>query len=114
LSMEEQARRSRELRETVRSVTDVVQAEEGSELLCLDTGDGMALAFFRDPISPIQSAIDIALACGARPGLAIRMGVHSGPVSRTVDINGKEHISGSGINTAQRVMDCGGPGHILL
>jgi TolB-like protein/tetratricopeptide (TPR) repeat protein len=42
------------------------------------------------------------------------MGVHSGPVSQVTDVNDKTNIAGSGINVAQRVMDCGDAGHILL
>src|SRR5438034_205317 len=42
------------------------------------------------------------------------MGVHSGPVNRVTDVNEKTNIAGSGINVAQRVLDCGDAGHILL
>jgi TolB-like protein/Tfp pilus assembly protein PilF len=42
------------------------------------------------------------------------MGVHSGPVNRVTDVNDKTNIAGSGINLAQRVLDCGDAGHILL
>src|SRR6266700_1207631 len=42
------------------------------------------------------------------------MGVHSGPVNQVTDVNDKTNIAGSGINVAQRVMDCGDAGHILL
>src|SRR5438128_5899295 len=42
------------------------------------------------------------------------MGVNSGPVSGVVDVNGRANVAGAGINVAQRVMDCGDAGHILL
>jgi TolB-like protein/Tfp pilus assembly protein PilF len=42
------------------------------------------------------------------------MGVHSGPVSGVVDVNGRANLAGAGINTAQRVMGCGDAGHILV
>ena len=42
------------------------------------------------------------------------MGIHSGPVSEVTDVSGRTNIAGAGINMAQRVMDCGDAGHILL
>jgi len=46
--------------------------------------------------------------------LHLRMGIHSGPVERVVDVNDRKNVAGAGINLAQRVMDCGDAGHILL
>ncbi len=114
VSMEEQARLGRELRALVRGTPEFQRANQHAELLSLDTGDGMALVFSRDPLAPAQCAVEIARVVRAHPKLSLRMGIHSGPVSRATDINGKENVSGSGINTAQRVMDCGDAGHILL
>src|SRR5438094_31549 len=48
------------------------------------------------------------------PRLQLRMGIHSGPVSGVVDVNERANLTGAGINLAQRVMDCGDAGHILL
>lgn len=112
--MEEQDRNSRELRALVRATAEFQRAEHNGELIGSDTGDGMALIFFRDPLAPIHCAIEIAHALRRRPHLQIRMGVHSGPVIRVPDINGNENVSGAGINTAQRLMDCGDSGHVLL
>src|SRR6058998_176449 len=42
------------------------------------------------------------------------MGIHSGPVNRVKDVNDKTNVAGAGINVAQRVLDCGDAGHILL
>ncbi|MBC8136592.1 MAG: adenylate/guanylate cyclase domain-containing protein [Fibrella sp.] len=112
--MEQQDRTSRELRALVRATPEFQRAELRGELIGSDTGDGMALIFFRDPLAPIQCAIEIARALKTRPQLQIRMGVHSGPVIRVPDINGNENVSGAGINLAQRLMDCGDNGHILL
>ncbi len=114
MSMEEQARLAGELRTCVRDTPEFKQAESTNELIRLDTGDGMALLFFRDPLAPFQCAIEIAEAIANTPNLRLRMGIHSGPVSRVSDINGKENVTGSGINIAQRVMDCGDAGHILV
>jgi len=114
LSMEEQARLTQELRAVVRGTPEFARATQRQELIGLDTGDGMALVFFRDPLAPVQCAAEVARALGGHPRLKLRMGIHSGPVSRVPDINGKDNVTGSGINTAQRVMDCGDPGHILL
>ena len=112
--MEEQARLTQELRAVVRGAPEFARATQRQEISALDTGDGMALVFFRDPLAPVQCAVEIARALGRHPRLKLRMGIHSGPVSRVPDINGKDNVTGSGINTAQRVMDCGDPGHILL
>src|SRR5262249_34631569 len=46
--------------------------------------------------------------------LRVRMGIHSGPVNEITDLNEQANIAGAGINIAQRVMDCGDAGHILL
>jgi hypothetical protein len=114
LPMEQQARLIGELRELVKAMPEFVRASERNEIIAVDTGDGMALVFFRDPLAPVQCAIEIARAMRAHSGLKLRMGIHSGPVSRTIDLNGHDNVTGSGINIAQRVMDCGDPGHILL
>jgi class 3 adenylate cyclase len=114
LPLEQQVLWGRELRETVRGAAEFQGAEQRGELLCLDTGDGMALVFFRNPVAPVQCAVEIASALRSRSPLKLRMGLHTGPVSRVPDINGNENVSGSGINTAQRVMDCGDAGHLLL
>lgn len=113
-SMEEQAREVQDLREVVRSTPEYIRAKARNDLIGIDTGDGMALVFFRDPLAPLQAAVEITNGLAARPGLALRMGIHTGPISRVTDLNGRENVTGSGINTAQRVMDCGDPGHILL
>jgi serine/threonine protein kinase/Flp pilus assembly protein TadD len=49
-----------------------------------------------------------------KPQLRLRMGIHSGPVNEITDLNEKANLVGAGINIAQRVMDCGDAGHILL
>jgi class 3 adenylate cyclase len=112
--MEEQARLVGELRRIVQAVPEHIRTSARKDVISLDTGDGMALVFFRDPLAPVQCAVEIARAVRAHAGLGLRMGVHSGPVSRTADVNGRENVTGSGINTAQRVMACGDLGHILL
>jgi class 3 adenylate cyclase len=103
-----------ELQELVRSQPEIRKAGAGEDLLCLPTGDGMALVFFREPVAPLQCAVQIARALRNRTDLQLRMGIHSGPVYRLEDINAHANVSGGGINLAQRVMDCGDAGHILL
>src|SRR4029453_18291778 len=80
----------------------------------LPTGDGVALAFFRSPEEPAQCALEIHAALKSHPHLQLRMGVHSGPVNQITDVNDRSNVAGTGINGAQRVMDCGDAGHILL
>lgn len=103
-----------ELQEIVQAIPSVVQAQANKTLICLPSGDGMALAFFGDPTLPAISARQLAVTLRDRQHLKLRMGIHSGLVYRVSDINARENIAGAGINFAQRVMDCGDAGHILL
>src|SRR5207253_5048590 len=59
-------------------------------------------------------AVEISHALKEHPRLQLRMGIHSGPVSGVIDVNGRANLTGAGINLAKRVMDCGDAGHILL
>src|SRR4051812_9320779 len=103
-----------ELQRLVRGQAEFERATAAGDLLCLPTGDGMALLFFREPLAPLRCAVQIGRTLRSRPDLPLRMGVHSGPVYRVEDLNANENVSGGGINTAQRVMDCGEAGHILV
>lgn len=114
LPMEEQTYLTEELNRIVRATPEFSHAEEEGELICLGSGDGMALVFLRDPVAPAQCAVEIAQSLQDHPQLKVRMGINSGPISRVHDITNKENVSGDGINMAQRVMDCGEAGHILL
>ena len=80
----------------------------------LPTGDGMALVFRHSSEEPARCALEVAEALRKHPEIPVRMGIHSGPVSEVTDVSGRANIAGAGINTAQRVMDCGDAGHILL
>ena len=80
----------------------------------IPTGDGMALIFYNSPEQPVECAMEISRALRHHPGLPVRMGVHSGPVSAVTDVNDRVNAAGVGINLAQRLMDCGDAGHILL
>ena len=90
------------------------KAEASHRLISIPTGDGMALVFYNTPEAPVECALEISRAVQEHPELSLRMGVHSGPVSGVVDVGGRANIAGAGINVAQRVMDCGDAGHILL
>src|SRR5467141_67731 len=95
--------------------TDEFQSEEAAgRLIGIPTGDGMALVFYSSPEAPVECALEISRALKKHPQLPLRMGVHSGPVSGVIDATGKANVAGPGINIAQRVMDCGDAGHILL
>ncbi len=89
-------------------------AEEADKLTRLPTGDGMALVFTSSPEAPVRCAVEVSKALRDEPKLAVRIGIHSGPVSATTDVNDRSNVAGAGINIAQRVMDCGDGGHILL
>src|SRR4029450_3169528 len=85
-----------------------------NRLIRIPTGDGMVLVFYTNPEAPAQCAVEINRALREHPGLQLRMGIHSGPVSGVVDVNERANLAGAGINMAKRVMDCGDAGHILL
>ena len=89
-------------------------AEAEGKLLRLPTGDGGALVFRTSPEAPVLCALEISKALKSHPELEVRMGIHSGPVNEVTDLNEQANIAGAGINIAQRVMDCGDAGHILL
>jgi class 3 adenylate cyclase len=114
LLVNEQIELLEELKQIVRSTECFRAAEARGELIRVPTGDGMALLFFHSPEEPVRCALEISTALQDHPRLQLRMGVHSGPVNRVTDVNDKTNIAGSGINVAQRVLDCGNGGHILL
>src|ERR1700736_3507880 len=103
-----------ELNRVVRGTEQFRAAETAGKLGRLRTGDGMALAFFTRVDAPVRCALEIAEALKSRPKIELRMGVDSGPVDQVVDVNDRPNVAGAGINMAQRVMDCGDAGHILL
>jgi len=103
-----------QLNQIVRSSAVFQKAEAADRLIKIPTGDGMALIFYNSPEQPVECALDISRELKWFPGLPVRMGVHSGPVSAVTDLNDRTNAAGIGINVAQRVMDCGDSGHILL
>src|SRR5215471_10880370 len=114
LRTNEQSAQIEKLREIVRGTEQFREAEAEGKLLRLPTGDGGALAFRNNPEAPVLCAEEIAKALKNHSEIRIRMGVHSGPVNEVTDLNERTNIAGAGINIAQRVMDCGDAGHILV
>jgi TolB-like protein/class 3 adenylate cyclase len=114
LSINEQRAAVDELTKVVRSSDQYQKAEAAARLIKIPTGDGMGLVFYTSPEAPAQCAVEISRILKEHPRLQLRMGVHSGPVSGVVDVNNRPNLAGAGINIAQRVMDCGDGGHILL
>ena len=112
--MEGQSRLLTELQQIVRGTEDFKIANSCGNLISLPTGDGMAMVFFHDPIAPVRCAMEISEAVKQNPSLQLRMGIHSGPIYRHADIKDELNVLGGGINLAQRVMDCGDAGHILV
>jgi TolB-like protein/Tfp pilus assembly protein PilF len=113
-SINEQRAAIDELNDVVRASEQFQKAEASDRLIKIPTGDGMALVFYTSPEAPAQCAVEISRALKEHPSLQLRMGVHSGPVSGVIDVNGHANLAGAGLNVAQRVMDCGDAGHILL
>src|SRR3954452_13118253 len=114
LLINEQSQQLETLRAVVRGTEQFRLAEAEGKLLRLPTGDGGALVFRNSPEAPVFCAMEIAKALKNHPELHVRMGIHSGPVNAVTDLNEQANIAGAGINIAQRVMDCGDAGHILL
>jgi TolB-like protein/Tfp pilus assembly protein PilF len=114
LLTDEQSEALQELNQIVRGTEAAREAEAAGALTILPTGDGMALVFTGSVEEPVECALEISRALRAQPSLPVRMGIHSGPIHHVKDANGRENIAGIGINIAQRVMDCGDAGHILV
>src|SRR5215467_2764637 len=104
-----------QLNQIVQSTDEYRKEESENRLLKIPTGDGMALIFYHSPEDPVECALEISRALKEQhSNLRLRMGVNTGPVSGVVDVNGHANVAGAGINMAQRLMDCGDAGHILL
>src|SRR5947199_8158261 len=114
LSVNEQHAAVEELNGIVRASKQFQEAEAAGRLIKIPTGDGMALVFYTSPEAPAQCAVEVSRILKEHPRLQLRMGVHSGPVSGVIDVNGRANLAGAGLNIGQRVMDCGDAGHILL
>jgi TolB-like protein/Tfp pilus assembly protein PilF len=114
LLLKQQSELLRELNEVVSGTKEFREADSAGKLIRLPTGDGMALVFRTNTEAPVECAMEIAQALKSHPTIQLRMGIHSGPVNEVVDVNQRANIAGAGINMAQRVMDCGDAGHILV
>src|SRR5438876_8932652 len=114
LLINEQSEQLQTLKEIVRGTEQFRLAQVEGKLLRLPTGDGGALVFRSSPEAPVLCALEIGKELKKHPELRVRMGIHSGPVNAVTDLNEQSNIAGAGINNAQRVMDCGDAGHILV
>src|SRR5205807_5945415 len=114
LLVNEQIESVQELGRIAKSTECFRNAEEKGKLIRVPTGDGMALLFFRSPEEPVRCALEISQKLKESSTVRVRMGIHSGPVNQVRDVNDTINVAGTGINVAQRVMDCGDAGHILL
>jgi tetratricopeptide (TPR) repeat protein len=114
LNIREQSEQLETLKAIIRGTDQFKKAEAEGKLLRLPTGDGGALVFRTTPEAPVLCALEVAKTLKVRPELKVRMGIHSGPVNEITDLNEQANIAGAGINIAQRVMDCGDAGHILV
>ncbi len=114
LLINEQTELLEHLNEMVRGSEQVRIADAQGKLIRLATGDGMALVFRNNLEAPVKCALELSRADKQHPELQLRMGIHSGPINEVIDVNERANVTGAGINMAQRVMDCGDAGHILL
>src|SRR5213080_551550 len=114
LTTDEQSDALHELNAIVRNTETARNAEAAGQLIFLPTGDGMAMVFTGSEEEPVECALEITQSLRAKPSLPLRMGIHSGSVHHVADVNQRVNIAGAGINIAQRIMDCGDAGHILV
>src|SRR5205807_5969961 len=114
LLVNEQREVVHQLNQVVRKTAQFRKSDARGKLISIPSGDGMALVFFESPEEPVQCALEIRRVLKNHPRLRLRMGVHSGPVDQVKDVNERSNVAGAGINIAQRVMDCGDAGHILI
>ena len=114
LPISEQRTLIERLNEIVRGTDEFQAAERAARLIKIPTGDGITLVFYHSPEAPVECALEISRVLKKHPELRLRMGIHSGPVSGVIDVNGKANVAGAGINIAQRIMACGDAGHILV
>jgi TolB-like protein/integral membrane sensor domain MASE1/class 3 adenylate cyclase/Flp pilus assembly protein TadD len=114
LLVDEEVELLRELKQITHGTESFRAAEAAGKLIRVPMGDGMALLFYRSPEEPVRCALEISRALKDHPHIQVRMGVHSGPVNRVIDVNEKTNVAGAGINVGQRILDCGDAGHILL
>src|SRR5437870_4508541 len=114
LLVNEQREVVEQLNQIVRKTPQFRKSEAARKLIKIPVGDGMALVFFQTPEEPVQCAMEIARTLKSHPRIRLRMGVHSGPVDQVKDVNDRTNVAGAGMNIAQRVMDCGDAGHILI
>src|ERR1700737_369364 len=114
LLIHEQSEQIQKLRQIVRGTEEFRGGEKERKLLRRPTGDGGALVFRSNLEAPVRCALEISKELRNHPNLRVRMGIHCGPVNEITDLNEQANIAGAGINIAQRVMNCGDAGHILL
>ena len=114
LPVDKQRRAIRSLQDAITGTSDYGRFHHQDQLIVLPTGDGAALVFFRDVEAPVRCALELAARLQGEDQMQVRMGIHTGPVYRMADINANRNVAGGGINMAQRVMDVGDAGHILV
>jgi TolB-like protein len=114
LLMHEQSEVLQQLNQIVRNTEQFRKGDAAGKLIRIPVGDGMALVFFDNPEAPVRAAVEISGSLQNYPQIRVRMGIHSGPVNEVLDVNDRSNVAGAGINMAQRVMECGDAGHILL
>jgi tRNA A-37 threonylcarbamoyl transferase component Bud32 len=112
LPLDQQTQALQRLQNIVLRSPEFRQAQSQNQLISLPASEGLALVFFRSAVAPVKCALELASAAG--PQLKLKMGIHSGPVSRIADINAHRLVTGGGIAVAQQVAELGGEGHILI
>ena len=102
------------LNRIVRNTSAFRREDATGKLRKIPTSDGLVLVFHTAKKEPVECALEIARANIEHTELELRMGVHTGLVSGVIDVNESANVAGAAVNMAQRIMDCGDGGHILL
>jgi hypothetical protein len=109
-SMDSQAQTLNDLNHAIGATPSFTDARAAGHLDILPTGDGFAVLFFGNLLAPAQCALELS----AEIDMPVRMGIHSGPITRHHDLSGKANFIGDGLNLAKRVLDFAEPGQILM
>ena len=113
-STPEQRHALEQLQDLVRNTVEFNKAYAKEQIIALTAFDALALVFFSNPEGAVRCAVEINRGARKTATLRLRMGIHTGPVYRVADLNCKDRIVDGGISLAQKVMNCGEDGHILV
>src|SRR5262245_34936662 len=114
LPMDQQSRFLGRLLRICPGTPEFRRADQAGEVIGMPTEEGMVLVFSRDPLAPVRCACEIGRKLQGYPEFKLRMAIHSGPVYRVSSASAMLSAAGEGVKTAQRLVNRGDAGHILV